>query len=515
MLCLVLFRQVCIRLIRNKITCCVIYFSFNLNCISQTNYHPNLRFDFNDHFLKETHDKVIIKPVGVTLTQDRFGNPESAVYLHGNASSYISLGTSALLKPKTGTIAMWVNIQETIYGGKGYRNNPLLMTKNGPGEDFIVAYSIMYCFTNKRFSTQNSTDSILDVSASAKDSVILNTWHHLLIAYDYNYFHFYVDGQLQTSLYKGFDTKFDEGDSVMIGRTTGSKNQRYSRAIIDDVCFYDRVLNEREILELYREPNPNRVNIVLAEILKYGSIIFILGIVIVILQVRNKNNLKRQKEYYELNNRIKELEVKAIRAQMNPHFISNSMAAIQNLIYDKEYVKASQYLAKATYLMRQVLDLYDKTYISLEEELDFMKLNIELEQLRFDTLFSFTIDTEDGLDLKQVIIPTLLTQPFIENAIWHGLLPLKERAPQLKIHIYTKNKITFVAIEDNGVGRAKTGREEKDSKGIKLTLDKIESINQLRNSHDFKLEIIDLFDEKASPNGTRIIIQLLNYNQEA
>jgi hypothetical protein len=482
---------------------------------TQTGSKASVRFDFNDHQLKEVNNRVSIKPIGVTLTEDRFGNPESAVYLQGNSSSYINLGSAELLKPKTGTIAMWVNIQEIMYGGKGYNNNPLIIVKNGPGEDFTVAYTMVYNFVNKRFSAQNSIDSIREVTLTSKDTIVLNTWYHLLITFDYNHFSFYMDGRLQGKLFKGFETKFLDGDSVMLGRTTGSKNQRYARAIVDDICFYDHVLNKKEIQELYHEPNPNRLNIILTEIVKYGSIIFILGMVIVILLIRNKRNLKRQKEYYELNNRIKELEARAIRAQMNPHFISNSMAAIQSLIYHKEYTKASQYLAKSTFLMRQVLDLYDKTYISLEEELSFIKLNLELEQLRFDHDFNFNLIIEEGIDLKEVIIPSLITQPIVENAIWHGLLPLKERIPKLDLHVYTKNNITFIAIEDNGIGRSNPGTEpETDSKGIKLITDKIESINRLRNSIDFKLEIIDLFDENNLPIGTKIIIQLLNYTLE-
>jgi LytS/YehU family sensor histidine kinase len=207
--------------------------------------------------------------------------------------------------------------------------------------------------------------------------------------------------------------------------------------------------------------------------------------------------------------------VNAIKGQMNPHFISNSMAAIQNLIYNKEYVKASQYLAKSTFLMRQVLDLYDKTYVSLEEEIQFMKLNIELEQLRFNANFSFRLEIEENIDLKQVLIPTLITQPLIENAIWHGLLPLTERDPQLTVSVYTENAITCISIEDNGVGRKKdnTGAE-RESRGLKLVMDKIDLINQLRGSRDFSLTIQDLVDKNQEPSGTRIVIQLFNYNQE-
>ncbi|MBI3519589.1 MAG: hypothetical protein HY062_09570 [Bacteroidetes bacterium] len=114
--------------------------------------------------------------------------------------------------------------------------------------------------------------------------------------------------------------------------------------------------------------------------------------------------------------------------------------------------------------------------------------------------------------MNTVLIPSLITQPFIENAIWHGLLPLEsKRKACLSIIIEEKNDTVYLEIEDNGVGRSFNYESKKhDSKGTKLAMDKIESLNKLLKGNDYKLDIVDLFDELNNPSGTKIIIQLKN-----
>jgi hypothetical protein len=96
-------------------------------------------FDFNQHNFLEKDNKVQVKPVGVTLTDDRFGNKQSAVYIHGHNSSYLNLGTSSLLKPRSGTVSFWVNVDRRVFSGKGYPNNPFIITKNSETDDFCNA----------------------------------------------------------------------------------------------------------------------------------------------------------------------------------------------------------------------------------------------------------------------------------------------------------------------------------------------------------------------------------------
>lgn len=232
-------------------------------------------------------------------------------------------------------------------------------------------------------------------------------------------------------------------------------------------------------------------------------------VIIIFLIVRNKRALQRQKEQLELIYRVAELELKVVKAQMNPHFISNCLAAIQELIYKNEIDKAGQYIAKFSYFLRQVLNYSDKNYVSLAQEIEIIKLNIELEQLRFKNEFLFELNIANNIDLTETLIPSLISQPFIENAIWHGLLPLNNlRKPILKVNVFLNEGLPIIEIEDNGVGRH-LKNENIYSKGTKLVSDKIESLNRLNQTSNYKIEIIDLV-ENNEKIGTRIRIRLDN-----
>jgi hypothetical protein len=238
-----------------------------------------------------------------------------------------------------------------------------------------------------------------------------------------------------------------------------------------------------------------------------------LGIFVVALVLfkRYKKAIRAEREKNLRNSMLMEFEIKALRAQMNPHFISNSLAAIQEIIYNKEVEKAAQYLARFSFFMRQVLNNSDKMYTTLKEEIEMLTLNIELEQLRFKDNFDFELSVAPDLDIEEIQIPSLITQTFLENAIWHGLLPLKDlRKPKLKISIFQRDEFIFIEIEDNGVGRG-SKRSNSQSKGIKLVTNKLESINKLTNTNNYKLEVLDLSDENGSALGTRVILQLASY----
>ena len=493
-----------------KILFIILLFSFKI--FAQADSTAVLTFDFNEHEIKEKDKKVILKPVGVTLVDDRFGNEESAVYTEGNNFSYLNLGTSDLLKPIKGTISIWVNLEIRTYFGKGADFNPFLSTKNAKGYDFIHAYYLGYECKSNKFGVSLTKDSANAAILNSNFHAKFNEWQHLVLTFDNQFAAFYLNGKLEGKTNKNFETFYLSGDSIMLGHSACKKNERYTRAIFDDIQFFHRVLSEKEILDLYNKPNPNRLKQFFIDSIKYTSLVLLFVVIIIILIIRNKRKLKRQKEYYELNNRVNELEIKVIKNQMNPHFISNCLAAIQELIYTENYKKAAQYLAKFSFFLRQVLNYSDKTYITLEEELAVIKLNVELEQLRFSEGFDFKINLLNDIELNRILIPSLITQPFIENAIWHGLLPLGNKGKAcLFITIYEKDNCIYLEIEDNGVGRnLNNSLPNKNSKGTKLVMDKIETINKMLDENNYKLEIIDLFDDKHNSRGTKIIIQLKN-----
>lgn len=495
--------------LRNQIRTLVLGLFFSSNVLSQVDSTVHLIFDFNDHELRENDNKINIKPVGVVLSDDRFGNKNSAAFLMGDNNSYLNLGTSKLLKSPNISISLWVNLTNRVYTGKGYDYNPILITKNGPGTDFINALNISYDVYIRRLSINSTKDSTQEVILTDNDPIEFNKWYHLVLICNNNYMAFYVDGHLKGKSPKNFETTFLETDSMVIGHSANKKNARFMRGMIDDIHIFHRSLSEKEVLDLYRDEDPNEKKRLLNEVLKYGIIILVLILIIILLIIRNKRALKKQKEQLELVNKISQLELRAVKAQMNPHFISNCLVAIQDLIYSHNIENAGLYIAKFSYFLRQVLNYSDENYISLAEEIEMVKLYVELEQLRFKDKFRFDLNIDTAIDQQETMVPSLITQPFIENAIWHGLLPLKNMSnANLKVSALKKDGVVVLAIEDNGVGRNLEKMTSSKSKGTQLVMDKIESLNRLAGTQNYKIEIQDLIDEKKQKLGTKVIIYL-------
>lgn len=242
----------------------------------------------------------------------------------------------------------------------------------------------------------------------------------------------------------------------------------------------------------------------------YLLVILTLATCIICFFYYRTNKIKRAAtERTALNKAIAELEIKALRAQMNPHFMSNCLASIQELIYAKQYQQAGLYIAKFSFFLRKVLDASEKSNITLQEELELIDLNIELEQLRFKNRFDYELIIEPSIDTSSIVLPALLTQPLIENAIWHGLLPLnEERKPKLKLTISQKETSVFIEIFDNGKGRNTNSKNEIKTGGIDLIKSKMDTINKLIEKHIYQLTILDLTDEDKNALGTKVILTI-------
>ena len=221
---------------------------------------------------------------------------------------------------------------------------------------------------------------------------------------------------------------------------------------------------------------------------------------------------RREKRKNETTKLITEYKLIALKAQINPHFMSNCLTAIQHLILTNKVNEANQYLAKFSLLVRQVLNFSSKSLVTLDDELDITQLNIELEQLRFEHKFVFEIHYNDNLNLKTILIPPLLIQPITENAIWHGLLPLKKtRKGLLLIKINIVNELLHIVIEDNGVGRKMKKVDIgniQESKGILITKQRIQNLNVYYHTNKADLIYEDLVDSGLNPSGTRVTIIL-------
>lgn len=224
-------------------------------------------------------------------------------------------------------------------------------------------------------------------------------------------------------------------------------------------------------------------------------------------------SLRHKNENLHLKQKAAELEMKALRAQMNPHFIFNCLSSINHFILNEESDKASEYLTRFSRLIRTVLVNAGKTTITLEEELDMLRLYLNMEQLRFKEAFDYSIDFDAGLYPSMIFVPSFILQPFCENAIWHGLLH-KAGKGKLSIHFSMKNDVLVCTISDNGIGREKAAMfrsgfvEKGASFGNRLSAERLALFNNDLSDTSFVTE--DIKDEKGEIAGTSVILKINN-----
>ncbi|MES2796861.1 MAG: two-component regulator propeller domain-containing protein [Bacteroidota bacterium] len=221
---------------------------------------------------------------------------------------------------------------------------------------------------------------------------------------------------------------------------------------------------------------------------------------------------EKEKKLAELQQEKVELEMQVLRAQMNPHFIFNSLNSINRFILQNNSTLASEYLTKFSRLVRMILQNSQANLISLESELDSLKLYLELEALRFNYHFTYKITIPKELDIEILKIPPLIIQPFAENAIWHGLMH-KEEKGLLDIEISQENEHLFFKITDDGIGRkasasssSKTASMHK-SMGMAITANRISMMQNL-NGMASSVTIIDMMDNEGKGAGTEVIIKI-------
>lgn len=213
---------------------------------------------------------------------------------------------------------------------------------------------------------------------------------------------------------------------------------------------------------------------------------------------------KRIKEHEKLlaKTKIIALEQQALQAMMNPHFIFNVMNSIQHFINTKDTVMANQLLTGFARLIRKNLDICNKSFISIEEEISYLTLYLSLEKLRFGDKLNYVIDVEPEIDKEETLIPSMLLQPFVENAIWHGIMP-KETNGNISIVIKLQGPaLLHICIEDDGIGienSYKLKSNDHISRGMELTKERINLLNKFDAPINLRVENVD-------PNGTKVTV---------
>ena len=288
-------------------------------------------------------------------------------------------------------------------------------------------------------------------------------------------------------------------DEVLMNET----NVRY----VNDILFkYDTEKKNNQIQALARENELVRLK------LRKNENTFLVSTLLLALLALILYILYRQ---YQLKNEKKllTLEQSMLRSQMNPHFLFNSLNSIKLYIINNEKKNAVYYLNKFSKLVRKILEASSLKEISLSEELETIELYMNIENIRFSNEIKFKIEIEEGIDTELIKIPSLILQPFLENAIWHGLSS-KEGDKSIWIEVKKENDyFTAISIYDNGIGRAAAEviKENKVLKrksiGIDITKERLANFSKdYENSFDFKM--VDLFDDNNNPNGTKVTIHI-------
>ncbi len=224
------------------------------------------------------------------------------------------------------------------------------------------------------------------------------------------------------------------------------------------------------------------------------------------------SKIEKQKEEQlkkSFNERLRNMEMLALRAQMNPHFIFNSLNALKNLVMQTREEDAISYLDNFSLLLRNILQNSSKNTITVEEELEILELYLSLEKSRLGNDFSYVIQCDSREILSQYSIPPLLLQPFVENAIWHGLYPSNKPEKKLSL-VFDTSKQLQIIIEDNGIGRKESSKIKKShqSAGTNITKERLTLYNHVSHTQ-MQLNILDL-EDNGIPCGTRITITYNN-----
>ena len=223
---------------------------------------------------------------------------------------------------------------------------------------------------------------------------------------------------------------------------------------------------------------------------------------------------------YSYNHRIRlkarqqqeELRLESLRGQMNPHFIFNSLNSINYFISQNDRLSANRYIADFSRLIRSILGNMSNEYISLTLELESLHDYLKLEHLRFGDKFDYTIQVYEGISPEELLVFPGMVQPFIENAIWHGVRGLEGRKGMVSIEFRMANANCLICVvEDDGIGRkrsekCKSNLPGKTSRGISIVLERLKIINNLRQTN-FKVNIDDLFNDREE-TGTQVIIEI-------
>ena len=274
---------------------------------------------------------------------------------------------------------------------------------------------------------------------------------------------------------------------------------RYFDAISQQYIYTDKVSIQIEEENLFSQ---SFVNILL-------SIVFIGFFGFLYYRHLSRKKILKAEEKYEAQ--LREVQDAALRSQMNPHFLFNSLNSIRYFIVTNDNEIAANYLTQFSRLIRMILENSNKKLVTLAEEIQLLDLYVKMEQIRFENKFDYEIKLADDIDKDGLMIPPMLIQPYLENAIIHGINP-KEGRGKITLSFKIAPPFLVIEIEDDGIGRKQSLQHKKDSVfkktslGLSITKARLDLVDTPKHKADLKIE--DLLDEEKRASGTKVIIKL-------
>ncbi|MEZ5000666.1 MAG: histidine kinase [Bacteroidales bacterium] len=401
-------------------------------------------------------------------------------YKPGIATAYNNMATALLLKSETDSADLYVRKAVVI---AGEINDPELA-------NYLTTLGHVYKAKGEYNSAIESTLSGHRLATEKKDPVGI-----------------YQASALLSDLYRltgRKDMAYDYLKEYMTLKDS-INNDRFLKRIarLEIQNEYDRKQKAAE-LEQIQERLRHETRIKQQKIYLNGLLLLLLLLAIIsVLYIRQSR--------FKLKYTRMDLEQRLLRAQMNPHFIFNSLCAIQDLIVSGKHSRANTFLTKIAKLMRNILENSSQEFIPLEKEIETLKLYLDIQKLRFEKEFEYSFDVDKAIDTDNISVPPMLAQPCVENSIEHGLLPDGKRG-NIHIRYLLDNGLLTLEVTDDGVGRDHSAlRKEKipgrKSLSTSLTEKRLEHFRFALKERDISYTIIDLYEGKE-PSGTKVIMRL-------
>ena len=364
-------------------------------------------------------------------------------------------------------------------------------SKNKSGMATVLANIASSCILIKKYNegiiyAQKGLNIAIEIRALPRQKAIYN-----ILTSVYDSLHDYKNAYKYHLLYKQIN------DSIF--------NQESSEQINNLQIKYETEKKEQEILLKDKDLEVKDLKI------SRMSYYFMLSLVIVLIALFIGFYIVRKNKFQLLIKNIK-IEQKLLQSQMNPHFIFNSLNVIKSMIYQNKSEFAVKYLSHYATLTRMILDHSRNEYITLDKEIKMLELYLDLQYVRFEEKFKYSIEIDPEIAPEMVNIPPMLAQPFIENALEHGIMH-KEEPGNIKISFKEDGDMLIFEVSDDGVGREKAKEIESKNITIKkhvslattITQERLENINKsLKRNEKIKLTITDLKDESGLATGTKV-----------